>query len=397
MRISGCGCSLIDLIYNNVSFESEPFLPYRSKGAGDGGIDPGRLVFLEDFENFSKTKYQTFVDQILEGREPDGINVGGPSIVALVLAAQLLAEDGSDVSYFGNLGNDQAGQTIKSILEQTPVSLNEYQTVDGMTPRTLVLSDPNYHDGHGERAFINALGVSAEITPSDLTDHFYNSDIVLFGATALTPLLHQNLSQLVEKAHQTKAFVIVTTVFDFLNEQKNPDKPWPLINEEQQKLVDLLIMDFDEALRISGTTSLPAAIDFFQENFPAFIITHGPDPVVCFSKGSKFSDTDVYKMPISQVVLDDRSGCAHGDTTGCGDNFCGGVIASIARQLQKQIPLNMKEAVATGICSGGFARYQLGGITIEKEPGEIQTKIESIYQAYRKQVESQFELPEKIW
>ena len=48
--VSGVGCCLVDLLYNDIDFGSEKIQPYLSKKRGDGGLTPGHLVFKEEFE-----------------------------------------------------------------------------------------------------------------------------------------------------------------------------------------------------------------------------------------------------------------------------------------------------------------------------------------------------------
>ena len=52
-RIAGAGCSLLDYICADVDFTSAAFAAYRSRDPGDGGLEPGMLVFGEDFERFA--------------------------------------------------------------------------------------------------------------------------------------------------------------------------------------------------------------------------------------------------------------------------------------------------------------------------------------------------------
>jgi hypothetical protein len=39
--VSGVGCCLVDLIFNNIDFSSEEFHPLLSVNRGDGGLTPG--------------------------------------------------------------------------------------------------------------------------------------------------------------------------------------------------------------------------------------------------------------------------------------------------------------------------------------------------------------------
>jgi sugar/nucleoside kinase (ribokinase family) len=68
-----------------------------------------------------------------------------------------------------------------------------------------VLSDPDYDHGHGERIFINNIGAAWNLYPDDLDDAFFESNMVVFGGTALVPHIHQSLLELLKKAKGKKA------------------------------------------------------------------------------------------------------------------------------------------------------------------------------------------------
>jgi len=77
-----------------------------------------------------------------------------------------------------------------------------------------------------------------------------------------------------------------------------------------------------------------------------------------------------------------------GDTAGCGDNFCGGVIYSVATQLQnsKEFYPELREAIVWGVASGGFACSYKGGCYYENHVGEKKMALEKIVNAYRNQI-----------
>ena len=80
-----------------------------------------------------------------------------------------------------------------------------------------------------------------------------------------------------------------------------------------------------------------------------------------------------------------------GDTTGCGDNFAGGIIASLAEQLKmtKKGRFNLKEAISLGISSGGFCCFTIGGTYHEPYRGEKKQRIDIIQKDYLKQIDNQ--------
>ena len=70
-------------------------------------------------------------------------------------------------------------------------------------------------------------------------------------------------------------------------------------------------------------------------------------------------------------------------TTGCGDNFVGGVIASITNQLHAGIKKpDLADAVRWGIVSGGFACFYMGGTYFEEYPGQKLERLRPYYEEY---------------
>jgi sugar/nucleoside kinase (ribokinase family) len=390
--ISGTGCALVDYLYKPVDFNNPDFIKVLSKTSGDGGLSPGKLVFTEEFEKFSGKSYALVRDTLTGGKPPAAINIGGPSIVSLIHAAQMLHGFPAEVRFYGCRGADQGGAFIYEKLKHTPLKVGFYKTGKQFTPFTDVLSDPDYDNGHGERIFINNIGAAWEFMPGDLDESFFQSDMTVFGGTALVPNLHRSLHELLRKAKQHGAITVVNTVYDFLNEKQHPDRPWPLGDSvESYRYIDLLVTDMEESLRLSGTTVVDRALDFFRsQGVGAAIITHGSNPVHFFANNSLFGPIAFSSLPVSSKVLDELkqvSGSA-GDTTGCGDNFAGGVMASLVKQLIQKPgrKTDLKDAIALGVASGGYACFYHGGTYDENSPGQKQTLVEDYYTDYLRQV-----------
>ena len=204
--VSGVGCCLVDLLFNDIDFGSEDMCHYLSVKRGDGGLTPGQLVFKEEFEKFSGVSFDMALNKITGGRKHDKINIGGPSIVSLINTAQLVDKEHCEIRFYGRGGNDEIGSYLVSALQKTPVVLKDFRLIDNKTPSTVVLSDPTYENGHGERIFINSIAAAWEYGPEKLDDDFFNSDIVVFGGTALVPQIHDNLVQLLKKAKSKRVY-----------------------------------------------------------------------------------------------------------------------------------------------------------------------------------------------
>jgi sugar/nucleoside kinase (ribokinase family) len=380
VRIAGTGCCLLDLIYPGVDFSSEAFGSLRSRTEGDGGLEPGRLVFAEDAERFASRGRGLGLERIIAELGPDGpaaVNVGGPSIVSLIHAAQMLEGEGVGVSFHGAVGDDETGRELRSLIGRTSVDASRLETRQGRTPSTYVLSDPSWDNGRGERCFVNEIGTAERYAPADLGEDFLGADIVAFGGTALVPAVHEGLPGLLASARARGALTVVNTVFDFRSERRRPGRAWPLGGCEpgpgpsaSYASCDLLIMDRDEALRLSGERGLEAAARFFRSSgVGAFAVTRGGEDVIAWSGGGRFSPFGPAELPVIRV---DAAGRASGDTTGCGDAFAGGAIAALALQMKDGGggKLDLEDAISWGTAAGAFTLGILGGVYYEPAPGE---------------------------
>jgi sugar/nucleoside kinase (ribokinase family) len=228
--------------------------------------------------------------------------------------------------------------------------------------------------------------------PEDLGEDFFQADFTCFGGTALVPGIHDNLTGLLQKAKQNNCFTIVNTVFDFRNEKKTPDAPWPLGKDTFESLrhTDMLIMDMEEAARLSGTGSMKEAVSFFLDTISgAFVITRGADPVIAGTNSSLYKEKGIKEFNISREIVKDlqKNDRQKGDTTGCGDNFAGGIVASLARQKARGAKMfSLQEAISWGVVSGGYTCFYMGGTYIEQQAGEKARLMKPYLSAYQKNI-----------
>lgn len=396
--IAGIGCALLDILHPDASIESEAFERYRSRTPGDGGLVPGNLVFASALTEFAKKSVDEIIGEICAGATPES-NIGGPAIVALILAAQLLKPQSIPVRYFGVRGTDENGETLGQLVQKTPLISKDYLVRDGSSPSTRVLSDPVAENGAGERTFINEIGVAEGIGPEDIPEIFFHHHVAFFGGTAVLPLIHNQIGVPLRRAQQNGSLTIVATVYDFINESKAPNKLWPLgEGQTDYPAVDLIIADAEEARRLTGKSEPGAAVQrFLSFGAGAAVVTSGANPVWFAVAGERFRPEELRSLPVSSEVRRRAAtvDLTTRDTTGCGDNFAGGVLASIASQLAS-FPCNsagvpdglvdLGEAVITGIAAGAAAWFQLGGTRFETKPGESLEIVEEFRRAYLSQI-----------
>ncbi|MDR2730821.1 MAG: carbohydrate kinase family protein [Treponema sp.] len=390
--IHGTGCSMVDNLYTNCDFSSPEFKKLMSDNAADGGLQPGKLVFREDFERFIKEPYESVLKKIA-GEAPAHRNLGGVSVVSLVHAAQVLG-DKARVSFFGVKGDDDAengnGYLFESMLKKFP--FYEYRLIkkELLSPSTDVLSDPNYDNNHGERTFICSPGAANYILQEDLGDEFYNADITAFGGTALLPRLHEKLTALLRRAKERGALTVVNLVYDFHSELQLPGKKWKLgADDEAYQYIDVLLADKDESLKTSGVANVSGAVQWFlNQGTGAVIVTEGSRATTLAAGNGIFKPLEIQSMPVCEEI--DRELVLHperrGDTTGCGDNFAGGVIASLAEQIIISSKPDIRECVIHGTIAGGFACFTFGGSFLESRSGEKLELLKPYENAYREQL-----------
>ena len=391
MRITGAGCCLIDSIYMNSSYEDEAFKKVMSIEKGDGGLIEGGLVFSEDIEVFAKRAYKDIRRELTASRNPDVENLGGPAVVALVHASQILAKEEVEVSFYGAVGKDEQAKHVHQAIAKTPLKSELKEVENKRTAITDVFDDPSQRNGKGERSFINTIGAAGYYGPEDLPSSFYDADIVLLGGTALVPKLHDGIHTVLKKAKENKCITVVGTVYDFRNEKKAPNTPWPLGNKDSYSYIDLLITDEEEALRLSGNNEVIAAANtLISYGVGALIVTRGAIDMLVYSSGKIIKKCDLKSMPVSQYMDDlmAKDPSMRKDTTGCGDNFVGGVLVAIAKhQLKKDSTLiDMKDICAYGASSGGLTCTYHGGTFYEKQQGEKATLLQPIVEAYLESV-----------
>ncbi len=388
MKIHAAGCCLLDYLYRNCSFSAPQFAALQSREYGDGGIVVGGLVFSEDLEQFAGKPYSRLLQQLSGGREPDAVNLGGPAIVAAIGAAQILGSE-HEVEFFGITTPDDTCSRAMEVIAATPVQFTTVREIQAGVryPTTDVFSDPRYHDGAGERSFVNTIGAAGYIGMGDLPGRFFDADLLLLGGTALLPRLHAELPEILGRAKAAGCLTVVGTVYDFFNEKKRPGQPWPLT--ERLSDIDLLVMDEEEALKISGTDSVTDAQEYFSRSGTgACVISRGAKGSLVYSSGARFHPVAWKAVPVCRAVDEELE--AHperrGDTTGCGDNFLGGITASLCRQLAEGTVPDLLEAVAWGTVAGGFACYYLGGTYSEAYEGQKRKELTKLFAQFSTQL-----------
>jgi sugar/nucleoside kinase (ribokinase family) len=399
MNIHGTGCGILDCIYADEDFSSPAYQKAMSKKRRDGGLTPGQLVFSGTMEAFMGKPYDQILASLTGGKVPSVKNLGGPSAVALTHAAQILAGRSAGgasfaVRFYGVRGSDTVGDVIEDKITSLPFKEVRLIRKNCPSARVDALSDPRYSNNSGERTFVYRRGAPDEFYPGDLSDDFFDAGLIAFGGTALTPRLHDDLTELLKRSRKSGAVTEVNLVYDYRSEIESPGQKWKLgRNDDAYPYIDLLLADWEEAVKTSGKTSAKEAVAWFlDQGCGAVVITHGRQPVLlCAGPDSLlFTKTGLISLPVCEAINQELAEHPEwrGDTTGCGDNFAGQIIVEIAETITagKQNGIDLREICIPATAAGGFACFIMGGVYYEKEPGEKRRLLEPYIAAYRKQL-----------
>jgi sugar/nucleoside kinase (ribokinase family) len=120
------------------------------------------------------------------------------------------------------------------------------------------------------------------------------------------------------------------------------------------------------------------------------LITEGARPIKLAAGKGLCSPLDLQTLPVCEAINRDLADFPErrGDTTGCGDNFAGGVIAGIAEQLAlaPRGKIDLREACILGTVAGGFTCFTVGGAFYETYAGEKRGRMSSYVDSYHKQI-----------
>lgn len=359
----------MDALYHVKRKEKESIL-----SAHTGRLLRGAANRVPDVEQqFHSTIGEVVGRFVEEGSEKK--TLGGVAVVPLICAAQLLWNEGAEVYFYANLANDADGDELYEMIGRTPLRRDKISRRSGRCPVTYVLNEESGESEAAERTFIayDEVGPGLRFAPADLDEAFYGSDVTLFSAMFWEPDLSSALSKILGRCKQAGSLTVAGTAFD--PGQRHNAGRWHLgDSDEVYRHIDLLVMNHVEAGKYAGTSSDAEAAQFFRAaGVDSVIITNGLEPVYYASAGQLFAKESGY-VPVASAVLEDqRSGrIAVGDTVGCGDNFVGGVLASITSQ-KRAGRSSLREAVRWGNVAGALASTHRGGVHYERRPGERRT------------------------
>jgi sugar/nucleoside kinase (ribokinase family) len=388
MRISGVGCCVVDYIYQDIDFTLPQVDQYLCKDGINGLMISEGNLSSHLTTHFGKPE-EAIIRDITGGKNPHKV-LGGVSVVTLVSAAQLLFHhEDIGVYYYANIPNNQLGSIILGTVEKTPLRTDCIQVMEGESVVTYALCGNDQY-GEPSRTFICAPSVhpSTALQLGQLDHDFYASQLTVFSAIQWEPEISRNFSRVLRECKRNNSITVVGTASDPLMRGRSK---WILgDSDEVYKYIDILIMNKEEALHYSGTQDLHSAVTYFKSipSLEGVLVTDGLNPTYVYGRGNLCLFYEGFIPIVTDIDKDKKKGVLpEGDTVGCGDNYCGGVVASVALQLHEQSKaIDLVEACILGSLSGGITSTITGGIFQERSFGEKRLLVDRYCTNYVHQV-----------
>jgi sugar/nucleoside kinase (ribokinase family) len=254
--------------------------------------------------------------------------VGGSASITAVAAARL----GLRVALVAAIGDDAAGHFMLAELARAGVATNVMPVrAELPTGMTVALSRGD------DRAILTAAGAIGTLTPADVpadlliqARHVHVSSYFLLERS-----LGPGLAEVLATARAAGTSTSLDTNWDPAGTWGADFFPGVLAQ------TDLLLPNEAEALRIAGTTTLPAAIASLTKAGGAIAVKLG-------ARGALYADgPEQYLATPPQI--------AAVDTTGAGDCFNAGLLAGLLRGLEPSA------ALALGCAVGAASTQGIGG------------------------------------
>lgn len=250
---------------------------------------------------------------------------------------------GATVAFVGVVGADAEGETLRAGLAADGIDVSGLVQAERVTGTALISVDAS-----GENTIVVAAGANA--ARETLTDA---QRVVVAGATVLLTQLEIPVA-LVQDAAASRA----AGAWHVLNAA--PSAPFTPARDALLAATDVLVVNEHEALDVSGTDELDAAVAALTPSVRALVITLGRRGclVVCGEERAE--------VPAHVVTAV--------DTTGAGDTFCGVLAASLAASGRRPDSVDVAllvDAARAGAAASALAVTRPGAQDAVPTAGEV--------------------------
>jgi sugar/nucleoside kinase (ribokinase family) len=219
--------------------------------------------------------------------------------------ASWIAHAGTAASIVARIGNDSAGAAITSEFEDLGVDYSSLRKTSDATGVVVVVVDKK-----GERTMFPETGANSGLVVTDMPDLAGFDAAYVSGYALLNPRSRAGVLEMIAVIKSAGLPIFYDTVT--VGAMKEVDRA---LIQSWLPLMDYVLPNEEEALYVADAPDIDSALAKLLELCPAVIIKRGPSGAIAQNRGGTRIDVDAIKTVVA-------------DTTGAGDSFAAGFIAT---------------------------------------------------------------------
>ena len=219
--------------------------------------------------------------------------------------ASWIAHAGTAASIVARIGNDSAGAAITSEFEDLGVDYSSLRKTSDATGVVVVVVDKK-----GERTMFPETGANSGLVVTDMPDLAGFDAAYVSGYALLNPRSRAGVLDMIAEIKSAGLPIFYDTVT--VGAMKEVDRA---LIQSWLPLMDYVLPNEEEALYVADSADIDSALTKLLELCPAVIIKRGPSGAIAQNRGGTRIDIDAIKTVVA-------------DTTGAGDSFAAGFIAT---------------------------------------------------------------------
>ncbi len=219
--------------------------------------------------------------------------------------ASWIAHAGTAASIVARIGNDSAGAAITSEFDDLGVDYTSLRKTSDATGVVVVVVDKK-----GERTMFPETGANSGLVVTDMPDLAGFDAAYISGYALLNPRSRAGVLDMIAVIKSAGLPIFYDTVT--VGAMKEVDRA---LIQSWLPLMDYVLPNEEEALYVADAADIDSALTKLLELCPAVIIKRGPSGAIAQNRGGTRIDIDAIKTVVA-------------DTTGAGDSFAAGFIAT---------------------------------------------------------------------
>ena len=236
-----------------------------------------------------------------------------------------------------HVGDDPAGAAIVAEFDALGVSHGEL-VIPGETSGVVIV----LVDSSGERTMFPDKGANSRLTVTDLPDLAAFQAVYISGYALLNPLARDGVLAMIEKikADGLPIYFDPASVGAMKDVTDKELHTW-------FSMMDILLLNEEESIYLTGSVDIECALDYLLDFSQVVVIKRGSAGAVAKARGF-----DSISLPaVATTVI---------DTTGAGDSFAAGFIASYSKNHDLTAALQAGGELAAGCVAIVGGRPRVG-------------------------------------